>query len=106
VNADGSTDRDGGESSLTESTNLNETVAVVAVDPGKNGDLEVSAEITVGTVDPGEEAGLDISSQTSDNATSSAGMETGLDVNIKTNRGLNPSRKRGLEGSTQNESRL
>jgi hypothetical protein len=106
VNADGSTDRDGRESSLTKGTDLNETMAMVAVDPGQNRDLELSAEITVGTVDPGEEASLDIRSQTSDNATSSAGIETGLDVNIKANSGLNPSRERGLQGSTQDESRL
>ncbi|KAJ6088829.1 hypothetical protein N7499_004080 [Penicillium canescens] len=105
VNADGSTDRDDRESSLTKGTDLNETVAMVAVDPGQNGDLELSAEITVGTVDPGEEASLDISSHTSDNATSSAGIETGL-TSISRPTAASIQAERGLQGSTQDENRL
>ena len=106
VHTDGSTNGDGRESSLSESTNLNKVATGVAVDPGKNGDLEVSAEVTLLAVDPGEEGGLDISGQTANNTASGADIQTDLDTDIKIKLSLNPSGKGSLGTSTQDEGGL
>lgn len=103
---DGSTNGDGRESSVSKSTNLNKVTTGVTIDPGKNRDLEVSAEVTLLAVDPGEEGSLDISCQTADNTASGADIQTDFDIEIKIQSSLNPSGKGRLSTSTQDESRL
>jgi len=106
VHTDGSTNGDGRESSLSKSTNLNKVTTSVTIDPGKNRDLEVSAEVALLAVDPGEEGSLDVSRQTADNTTSGADIQTDLDTGIKIKPSLNPSRKGSLSTSTQDKSGL
>lgn len=106
MDANGGTNGDGGESSVSKSTNLNKFTTSTAIDPGKDRNLEVSAELTLGAVEPSKQGSLDVSRQTADNTTSGADIQTDLDVDIKVNLSLNPSGEGSLSSNAQDKSRL
>jgi hypothetical protein len=102
--SNGSTNRDGGQSTLGERTNGNETSTVLAVNPGKKGDLQVSAERAVIEVEPGKQRSLDISSQAANNTTVGADTETSPDISTKAQVGLKESGKGSLSRELKDKS--
>ena len=104
--ANGGTNGDSAQSISGEVAGSNEAAVGLAVDPGENGSLEVDVQRAVLAVQPGEKAGLDVGVQAAHETASSASLQTSLDVNVKTNGGVEEASKGSLEVATEDEGGL